>query len=33
MIQTQITDDLIIGDGQPLTLIGGPCVIETADFT
>ncbi|MDQ3135326.1 MAG: 3-deoxy-8-phosphooctulonate synthase [Acidobacteriota bacterium] len=33
MIQTQITEDLTIGDHQPLTLIGGPCVIETSDFT
>jgi 2-dehydro-3-deoxyphosphooctonate aldolase (KDO 8-P synthase) len=33
MIQTQITDDLSIGDGCPLTLIAGPCVIESEDFT
>jgi len=33
MIQTQITENLTVGDGQPLLLIGGPCVIETADFT
>lgn len=33
MRQTQITDILSIGDRQPLTLIGGPCVIESADFT
>ncbi|MGC9502631.1 3-deoxy-8-phosphooctulonate synthase [Baaleninema sp.] len=33
MIRTQITDTLNIGDGQPLTLIGGPCVIESEDFT
>lgn len=33
MHQTQITDTLSIGDRQPLTLIGGPCVIEAADFT
>jgi 2-dehydro-3-deoxyphosphooctonate aldolase (KDO 8-P synthase) len=33
MIQTQITESLSIGDGCPLTLIGGPCVIESEDFT
>lgn len=33
MIQTQITDAITVGDGQPLLLIGGPCVIETEDFT
>lgn len=33
MIQTQITNTLSIGDGCPLTLIGGPCVIESEDFT
>ena len=33
MTQARITDALSIGDRQPLTLIGGPCVIETADFT
>jgi len=33
MIQSQITDTLSIGEGLPLTLIGGPCVIESADFT
>lgn len=33
MIQTSITDSLTIGDGYPLALIGGPCVIETEDFT
>jgi 2-dehydro-3-deoxyphosphooctonate aldolase (KDO 8-P synthase) len=33
MIRTQITDNLAIGDGCPLTLIGGPCVIESEDFT
>jgi 2-dehydro-3-deoxyphosphooctonate aldolase (KDO 8-P synthase) len=32
-IQTQITDTLLIGDGCPLALIAGPCVIESADFT
>lgn len=33
MIQTQITNTLAIGDGCPLALIGGPCVIESEDFT
>lgn len=33
MIQTQITNTLSIGDGCPLALIGGPCVIESEDFT
>jgi len=33
MIQTQITNTLSIGDRCPLTLIGGPCVIESGDFT
>lgn len=33
MIQTQITHNLFIGDDSPLTLIGGPCVIESEDFT
>ena len=33
MTHTQITDTLSIGDRQPLTLIGGPCVIESEDFT
>ena len=33
MIQTQITENLVIGDRQPLALIGGPCVIESEDFT
>jgi len=33
MIQTHITNTLAIGDGCPLTLIGGPCVIESEDFT
>jgi len=32
MIQTQITNTLSIGDGS-LVLIGGPCVIESLDFT
>ncbi|PIG93899.1 3-deoxy-8-phosphooctulonate synthase [Gloeocapsopsis sp. IPPAS B-1203] len=33
MIQTQITNNISIGDNCPLTLIGGPCVIESGDFT
>jgi len=33
MIQTHITNTLAIGDGCPLALIGGPCVIESEDFT
>lgn len=33
MINTQITENLSIGKGNPLTLIGGPCVIESEDFT
>ena len=33
MTLSQITDTLSIGDRQPLTLIGGPCVIESEDFT
>lgn len=33
MVCTQITNTLAIGDDCPLTLIGGPCVIESEDFT
>ncbi len=33
MIQTHITDRLTIGEGYPLALIGGPCVIESEAFT
>ena len=33
MVQTRITDTLCIGEGCPLALIGGPCVIESEDFT
>src|SRR6185295_14402936 len=33
MLQTRITDTLCIGEGHPLALIGGPCVIESEDFT
>ena len=33
MISTQVTETLAIGDNQPFALIGGPCVIESEDFT
>lgn len=33
MIRTQVTDTLAIGEGCPLTLLSGPCVIESEDFT
>jgi 2-dehydro-3-deoxyphosphooctonate aldolase (KDO 8-P synthase) len=33
MTSAQITNTLSIGDNSPLTLISGPCVIESADFT
>lgn len=33
MIRTQVTDTLAIGENCPLTLIGGPCVIESEAFT
>jgi 2-dehydro-3-deoxyphosphooctonate aldolase (KDO 8-P synthase) len=33
MIQTSITNSLTIGDSYPLALIGGPCVIESEEFT
>ncbi len=33
MTYAQITDTVSIGDRQPLALIGGPCVIESEDFT
>ena len=29
----RISNDIKIGEGHPLALIGGPCVIESADFT
>jgi 2-dehydro-3-deoxyphosphooctonate aldolase (KDO 8-P synthase) len=29
----QVTDALHIGEGRPLALIAGPCVIESAEFT
>jgi 2-dehydro-3-deoxyphosphooctonate aldolase (KDO 8-P synthase) len=32
-VQSQITPDLIVGEGQPLALLAGPCVIESEDFT
>jgi len=32
-VQTQIADKFLIGDGQPLALLAGPCVIESEDFT
>ena len=33
MVQTRITESMTIGDGRPLALIGGPCVIESEAFT
>lgn len=33
MTLVSITSDLTIGNGCPLALIAGPCVIETEDFT
>lgn len=33
MHNAQITKTISIGQGQPLALIGGPCVIESEDFT
>lgn len=33
MTRTQITDTLFIGDDCKLTLLGGPCVIESEEFT
>src|SRR5919198_1481527 len=33
MVQARITDTLCIGEGYPLALIGGPCVIESEGFT
>ena len=33
MQTVQINQDLIIGEGNPLALFGGPCVIESEDFT
>lgn len=33
MNSVKITDSLFIGEGYPLTVIAGPCVIESEDFT
>lgn len=33
MIQTRITDAIIVSDGQPFCLLGGPCVVESEEFT
>ena len=33
MIQTKVTETVVVGDGQPLLLIGGPCVVESEEFT
>ncbi len=33
IVQTQIADKFSIGEGQPLALLAGPCVIESEDFT
>jgi 2-dehydro-3-deoxyphosphooctonate aldolase (KDO 8-P synthase) len=33
MKNAQITKNITIGEGQPLALIAGPCVIESEDFT
>ena len=33
VVQTQIADKFLIGEGQPLALLAGPCVIESEDFT
>jgi 2-dehydro-3-deoxyphosphooctonate aldolase (KDO 8-P synthase) len=33
MVRAQITDQIAVGDGCPLLFIGGPCVIESEDFT
>jgi 2-dehydro-3-deoxyphosphooctonate aldolase (KDO 8-P synthase) len=33
MIQAQVTEKVKVGDGQPLLLIGGPCVVESEEFT
>lgn len=32
MVQANITDRLTIGDGHPMTFIGGPCVLESEEF-
>ena len=31
--QVQVNETVTIGEGCPLTLISGPCVIESEDFT
>jgi len=33
MPTTQITENISVGEGNPLTLLGGPCVIESEEFT
>jgi 2-dehydro-3-deoxyphosphooctonate aldolase (KDO 8-P synthase) len=33
VIQAQVTEKVAVGDGQPLLLIGGPCVVESEEFT
>jgi len=33
VVQTKITENVVVGDGQPLLLIGGPCVVESEEFT
>ncbi|MGK7899476.1 MAG: 3-deoxy-8-phosphooctulonate synthase [Xenococcus sp. (in: cyanobacteria)] len=33
MSSAKITENLVIGQGHPLALIAGPCVIESEDFT
>ena len=33
MNNAKITENLMVGEGHPLTLIAGPCVIESEDFT
>jgi 2-dehydro-3-deoxyphosphooctonate aldolase (KDO 8-P synthase) len=33
MIRAHLTETIAVGDGCPLVLLGGPCVIESEDFT
>ena len=33
MTAVRVTEDLVIGDGAPLALLGGPCSIESPDMT
>jgi 2-dehydro-3-deoxyphosphooctonate aldolase (KDO 8-P synthase) len=33
VIRTKVTENLTVGDGRPLLLIGGPCVVESEEFT